>query len=326
MRCGPIWFWRETPIAIGPECSTRRSPCARFARPAPRPDPALFPRSLSVTEIEILVRDPYSIFARHILKLDALDAIAVAPGAADRGTIIHEVLGSFAQAYPRDLPAHAQEDLLGRGAQEFADIAEAFPELYAEWWPRFTRLATEFVLWETQRRPGILDVYAECSGALPITLADGTVFTLRARADRIEHRRDGGFTIVDFKTGQPPGIREVYAGFSPQLTLEAMMLMRAAFKGLPAAKETPDLLYMHTTGGRNPMTPREIKPTGDETRLVSEIVEEHARRFEGMIARFAKGDAPYLSRPFPKYARRYSDYDHLARVKEWSLVSGEGLE
>ena len=83
---------------------------------------------------------------------------------------------------------------------------------------------------------------------------------------------------------------------------------------------------MHTTGGREPMTPRAIGPTGKETRLVSEIVEEHARRFEGMIARFAKGEAPYLSRPFPKYARRYSDYDHLARVKEWSLVSGEGLE
>ena len=301
-------------------------PAPPLPRPRPLPDPALFPRNLSVTEIEILVRDPYSIFARHILKLDALDALAVAPGAADRGTIIHEVLGQFAQTYPRELPAHAHEELLGRGAKEFARIAEAFPELYAEWWPRFERLATEFILWETHRRPDILDVYAECSGALPIPLADGTVFTLRARADRIEHRRDGGFTIVDFKTGQPPGIREVYAGFSPQLTLEAMMLMRAAFKGLPAAKDTPDLLYMHTTGGREPMTPRPIGPTGKETRLVSEIVEEHARRFEGMIARFVKGEAPYLSRPFPKYARRYSDYDHLARVKEWSLVSGEGLE
>ncbi|KAB0268493.1 double-strand break repair protein AddB [Microvirga brassicacearum] len=301
-------------------------PAPPLARPRPLPDPALFPRSLSVTEIEILVRDPYSIFARHILKLDALDAIAVAPSAADRGTIIHDVLGSFGQAYPRELPAHALEDLLGRGADEFSALAEAFPELYAEWWPRFTRLATEFVAWETRRRPEILDIYAECSGALPIPLSDGTIFTLRARADRIEHRRDGGFTIVDFKTGQPPGIREVYAGFSPQLTLEAVMLMRAAFKGLPAAKETPDLLYMHTTGGRKPMVARLIEPTGAEKRPVSEIVEEHGRRFEGMIARFAKGEAPFLSRPFPKYARRYSDYDHLARVKEWSLVGGEGLE
>jgi ATP-dependent helicase/nuclease subunit B len=304
-------------------------PAPPLPRPKPKPDPALFPRSLSVTEIETLVRDPYSIFARHILKLDALDAIAVAPSAADRGTIIHEVLGGFAEAYPKALPAHALEDLLARGADEFAEVAEAYPELYAEWWPRFTRLATEFIVWEQARRPDLVEVYPERSGRLSIPLPDGTVFNLRARADRIEHRRDGGFTIIDFKTGQPPGIREVYAGFSPQLTLEAMMLMKGAFKGLPMAKETPDLFYVHTTGGRKPLDPREIKPGRDEERSVPEIVEEHRRRFEGMIVRFAKGEAAYVSRPFPKYARRFSEYDHLARVKEWSLASaggGEGSE
>jgi ATP-dependent helicase/nuclease subunit B len=304
-------------------------PAPPLPRPRPKPDPALFPRTLSVTEIEILVRDPYSIFARHILKLDALDAIAVAPSAAERGTIIHDVLGGFAEAYPKGLPAHAQEDLLSRGVEAFAEIAEAYPELYAEWWPRFTRLATDFIVWEQARRPDLVEVYAERSGKLPIPLADGTLFTLRARADRIEHRRDGGFTIIDFKTGQPPGIREVYAGFSPQLTLEAMMLMKGAFKGLPTAKDAPNLVYIHTTGGREPIKPREIKPGRDEERSVPEIVEEHRRRFEGMIARYAKGEAAYLSRPFPKYARRFSEYDHLARVKEWSLASaggGEGFE
>ena len=36
----------------------------------------------------------------------------------------------------------------------------------------------------------------------------------------------------------------------------------------------------------------------------------------------------YLSRPYPKYAKRFSDYDHLARVKEWSLARADedGLE
>ncbi|MCB8819487.1 double-strand break repair protein AddB [Microvirga rosea] len=305
------------------------APAVPLARPRPMPDPALFPRTLSVTEVEILLRDPYSIFARHILKLDALDAVAVAPTAADRGTIIHEVLGTFAKDYPRALPELALEDLLGRGADAFAGIEEAFPELYAEWWPRFTRLATAFVDWERTRRPGLMEIYPERSGALAIPLPDGAIFTLRARADRIEHRRDGGFTIIDFKTGQPPGVREVYAGFSPQLTLEAMMLMRGAFKGLPIAKDTPDLVYIHTTGGREPLKEREIKPGRDETRTNAEIVEEHRRRFEGMIARYAKGETPYVSRPFPKYARRFSEYDHLARVKEWSLASnggGEGFE
>jgi ATP-dependent helicase/nuclease subunit B len=301
-------------------------PAPPLPRPAPRPDPALFPRSLSVTEIETLVRDPYAIFARHILKLDALEPIAGAPGAAERGTIIHDVLGGFAQHYPKALPAHALEDLLARGQEAFARIEQAFPELYAEWWPRFTRLATAFVVWEQERRADLAEVYPERSGALPITLPDGSVFTLRARADRIERLRDGRYTIIDFKTGQPPGQREVFAGFSPQLTLEAAMLMKGAFKDLPAATETPELLYVHTSGGRTPLNPRRLETPRGETRTVADLVEEHRRRFEGMIARFASGEAAFMSRPFAKYARRYSDYDHLARVKEWSLAgpgSGE---
>ncbi|MGO4387510.1 double-strand break repair protein AddB [Microvirga sp. 2YAF29] len=301
-------------------------PAPALPRPRPKPDPVLFPRSLSVTEVETLVRDPYSIFARHILKLDALDEIAVAPSAAERGTIIHDIIGTFSERYPKALPDNAQEILLGLGTEAFFKIEQAYPELYAEWWPRFERLAAQFVVWEQTRRPDLVEVHAERSGRLAIPLPDGSIFNLRARADRIEQRRDGGFTIVDFKTGQPPGVREVYAGFSPQLTLEAVMLMKGAFKGLPMAKETPDLLYVHTTGGREPIKPRDIKPGRDEERTVPEIVEEHRRRFEGMIARFVKGEAAYVSRPFPKYARRFSEYDHLARVKEWSLASAGGGE
>ncbi|HEU4519343.1 MAG TPA: double-strand break repair protein AddB, partial [Microvirga sp.] len=293
-------------------------PAPPLPRPAPRPDPALFPRSLSVTEIETLVRDPYSIFARHILKLEALEPLAGSPDAARRGTLIHAVLGSFAEAYPQGLPAHALEDLLARGEDAFAPIEKAFPELYAEWWPRFQRLATAYVVWEQSRRLDLAEIFPERSGALTITLPDGTPFTLRARADRIERRRDGAFAIIDFKTGQPPGLKEVFAGFSPQLTLEAMMLMKGAFNGIPAAAATPDLLYIHTSGGRTPLDPRRIGPPPGETRSLAELVEEHRVKFEGMIARYASGEMPYRSRPFAKYARRFSDYDHLARVKEWS--------
>jgi len=295
-------------------------------RPAPRPDPALFPRTLSVTEIETLVRDPYSIFARHILKLDALDPIAGMPSAAQRGTIIHDVLGSFAADYPTTMPPHALDDLIARGQAAFAPIEDAFPELYAEWWPRFERLATAFVVWEEARRPGLHRIYPEVSGSLPITLKDGGVFTLRARADRIEERKDGTFAIIDFKTGQPPGVKEVFAGFSPQLTLEAVMLMEGAFKNVPKSTDTPDLVYVHTSGGRNPLNPRPVEPGRGEDRSVAEIVQEHRRRFFGMLARYAAGEAPFLSRPFPKYARKYSEYDHLARVKEWSLTSAGGGE
>jgi len=170
-------------------------------------------------------------------------------------------------------------------------------------------------------------VHAERSGALPIALADGSIFTLRARADRIEARRDGSFAIIDFKTGAPPGVKEVFAGFSPQLTLEAAMLMGGAFKDLPASAATPSLVYVHTSGGRKPLKPREIEPPRGDKRSVADIVEEHRTKLAELVGRYVSGEAAYLSRPYPKYAKRFSDYDHLARVKEWSLTSaGDGQD
>ncbi|WP_298965392.1 double-strand break repair protein AddB [uncultured Methylobacterium sp.] len=295
----------------------------RLARPAPRPDPALFPRRLSVTEIETLVRDPYGIFARHVLGLDPLEPVAVQPSASDRGTIVHDVLGGFAQRFPEQLPSHPDVPLYDLAVNAFARIADAYPELYAEWWPRFERLAAAFLVWEAERRPALARVHAEIGGRWPMALAGGETFTLTARADRIEARRDGGRTVIDFKTGTPPSAKEIFAGFSPQLTLEAAMLRDGAFRDLGAAPEVPDLVYVRAGGGRSPLDVLPVKPPRGEERSVADLVDEHAGRLKLLIERFVAGEAAYLSRPYPKYAKAYSAYDHLARVKEWSLVGGD---
>ena len=64
-------------------------------RPAPKPPRAARPQGLSVTEIEDWLRDPYTIYARHILRLKPLDAVDAEPGAAERGTFIHAAIGDF---------------------------------------------------------------------------------------------------------------------------------------------------------------------------------------------------------------------------------------
>ena len=66
-----------------------------MTRPEPKPARDARPTSLSVTEIETWLRDPYSIYARHVLRLQPLDAIDTPPGARDRGTVIHEAIGRF---------------------------------------------------------------------------------------------------------------------------------------------------------------------------------------------------------------------------------------
>src|SRR5207253_8469839 len=57
----------------------------RVDKPMPRPPRAARPTGLSVTDVENWLRDPYTIYAKHILKLRELDAVDLPPGAADRG-------------------------------------------------------------------------------------------------------------------------------------------------------------------------------------------------------------------------------------------------
>ena len=91
-------------------CSLRRarstSPTrsSRSPQPAPKPPRASRPLKLSVTAIEDWLRDPYTIYARHILRLVPLDPVDMPLSAADRGSAIHEALGEFTQTFATALP------------------------------------------------------------------------------------------------------------------------------------------------------------------------------------------------------------------------------
>jgi ATP-dependent helicase/nuclease subunit B len=286
------------------------------SRPQPRPPRDLIPARLSVTRIETLIRDPYAIFAQYVLRLDALDELGVEPGAADRGNIIHEALGRFSEAYPTDLPPDALERLMAFGREAFAPL-QAYPDIAAQYWPRFERLAHAFLRWEEVRRPALASIHAEVAGTLALD-ADGEPFTLTARADRIEAHRDGGFSIVDFKTGAPPSAEQVIAGFAPQLTLEAAMLRAGGFPDLPAAKGPIQLAYIIASGAADELDEKIIKPKNNDGRTLDEVIAEHVEGVRSTIVRYRAG-APFLSRVFPQFIRHAGPYDHLARVAEWSL-------
>ena len=273
------------------------APAPPLPRPAPKPDPALFPRTSRVTEIETLVRDPYSIFARHILKLDALEPSRARPSAAERGTIIHDVLGAL-RAKPIRRPCRPMRwRICWRAAHEaFAPIADGLPG---------TLCGMVAALPAPRHRIRGLGAGAPAGPRGGLCRALGRAADPAPRRQRLHAARPrrpdraaARRRLHDHRFQDRPaaGRQEVFAGFSPQLTLEAVMLMKGAFKGLPAGAETPDLLYIHTSGGREPIDPRQIEPgRGEETRSVAEIVAEHRRRFEGMIARYARARRPTVA-------------------------------
>jgi ATP-dependent helicase/nuclease subunit B len=287
-------------------------------RPQPVPPPEARPSQLSVTDIENWLRDPYTIYAKRVLRLFPLEAIDTPPGAADRGTFIHEAIGEFTKTFADTLPADIAGKLVEFGKKHFA-VLEDYEEARAFWWTRFLRIAGWFESWERERRPGVATIFAEISGKHAIALGH-TEFILTARADRIERRGDGRYVILDYKTGQPPTEPQVRSGLAPQLTLEAAILRQGGFSGIPAASSVSEITYVRLKGGDPPGEPKTIKFTEGTPDSCADIA---LQKLAAIAQKFLVEGEPYRSLVHPMWKKHYGDYDHLARVKEWAANGGE---
>ena len=303
----PQWIeWHQT---LGrPEQTKRMLP------PAPVPPLAARPRQLSVTRIETWMRDPYSIYARHILNLRKLDPLEADPGAADRGTIIHEALDVFMRKHSDHFPDDALASLLDIGREIFG-ASLARPAISAFWWPRFERIAEWFVEKERDRRTGIGETFSEAKGHIRISTANGP-FTLTAIADRIDRRTGGGMEIIDYKTGSVPSRKEVEYGYAPQLSLEAAIATRGGFEKMDVS-DVDALAYWRLTGG-DPAG--EIRTFSNEDGALSE---DAFLGLEKLLDIFSKAETAYQAIPAPAYRPRYNDFEHLERILEWAGVQGD---
>jgi ATP-dependent helicase/nuclease subunit B len=297
-------------------------------QPEPRPPRATRPLSMSVTAIEDWLRDPYTIYAKYILKLDALDPVDMPLSAADRGSAIHDAIGEFTERFAAHLPDDPARVLRAIGEKHFALLMER-PEARALWWPRFQRIAHWFGEWETARRAAIEAITAETRGEISIRLDGARSFKLSARADRIERRQGGGYAILDYKTGQPPTGKQVRMGLSPQLTLEAAILREGGFPDIDAGASVSQLVYVRLSGNNPPGEERilelKYKP-GDEPQPPDTAAAEARAKLEALIRAFDDESQPYTSLNLPMWTNRYGAYDDLARIKEWSAAGGLGIE
>jgi len=297
-------------------------------QPAPTPPRATRPLRLSVTAIEDWLRDPYTVYAKYILKLAPLDPVDMPLSAADRGSAIHGALGEFTQIFTERLPDDPARALRRIGEKHFAPLMQR-PEARALWWPRFLRIAAWFADWERARRSDVSAIDAEIRGEIPIRLDNARTFILSARADRIERRSDGSYAILDYKTGQPPTGKQVRMGLSPQLTLEAAILREGGFADIPAGSSVSEIGYVRLSGNNPPgeQKPLELKVRQSDTaQLPDDAADEARRKLEQLIVSFENEDQAYTSLNLSMWSNRYGSYDDLARIKEWSAAGGLGIE
>ena len=274
------------------------------AQPAPSPDVALRPRTISVTEVDRLKADPFAFYARKMLRLSALDAIDADPSPAWRGSAVHAVLEAWMKQDDCD-PA-----MLRPRAEAFLAGTAAHPLMRALWQPRLLE-AIDWIAGEVanNREAGREPLGAEVKGRIDIAGV-----SLMGVADRIDRAADGGLAIIDYKTGMPPSGKAVAEGYAMQLGLIGLIAERKGFadiEGIPAAFEYWSLAkkagklghVASPVGGRNGIDPNDFTTIA-------------ARNFIAAAEHWLTGAAPFTAKLHPEYAP-YGDYDQLMRLDEW---------
>ncbi len=292
------------------------APPDRLPRPRPCPPVASRPRRLSVTEIEAWLRDPYAIYAKHVLRLVPLDPLDAEIGPLERGSAIHAALEQFLREFDKTLPPDAETRLIAI-ADEIFQAAKLPRAALALWRPRFLHAARWFVNEERMRRGRIVKSHLEIAGERQFDGPAGP-FILRARADRIDELKDGGGAIIDYKTGALPSPKQVKTLLAPQLLLEGAILAAGGFAGMGKLRPA-DLIYIRFGGGAEP---GEIRCTPD----IDQLIARAEANLRARIAQFDEESTPYDPRVMPFRADQPGDYDHLSRVREWSLTGWEELE
>ncbi len=287
-----------------------------WLRPEPRPPLEARPTRLSVSSIEQWRRDPYGLYARRILRLQALDPLEAPLGAADRGNALHKALDAFLATHPSGLlPPGAVAEFEALGERHLGTILTA-PAERAFWWPRFQRLARWFVATENERRQrGARLLDSETDGSLTIG-PPHHLLTIEARADRVDEFEHGIWEIIDYKTGRVPTNKELEALFSPQLLLEAAMAERGGFGRIRGKADEVRLSYWQANGLGEGGRVIDIK---DSDALVPAMV----ALVDKMATHFANPATAYAALPWPAHIPHFNDYEHLERVAEWSTAGGD---
>jgi ATP-dependent helicase/nuclease subunit B len=208
--------------------------------------------------------------------------------------------------------------------KEIIDVAFAEaslpPHIDAVWRPRFREVADAFLTWEAQRQEDLQTSLTEVQASLPI---EPLGIRLTGSADRIDLLKDGRAAIIDYKTGSNPTPKQARTLLEPQLSLEAAALEGGGFKGLPPTS-AQDLLYVRLRPGARFKSEVVNNESAKDGKSASDLAAESLAQFTRFVAVLQSGDRGFTSRLVPFKQMDYGgEYDHLARVAEWSTATAD---
>lgn len=279
-------------------------PVEPSARPSPRPPKSARLTRLSVTQVKTLIRDPYAVYAREILRLKPLDSLMKTPDALLRGIAVHDVLEQFIRDVELD-ESHLTKDHLMEISETILAQNVPWATARALWSARIDRVASHFITGEQKRRESAKPIAYEREASVRIP---DLGFQLAAKADRLDRTDTGDLIIYDYKTGSPPS-KEEQTYFDKQLLLEAAMAERGGFRDVVPA-DVVEAIYIGLGS-----TPKDVAAPL-ETAPANQVWAE----FLQLIAHYADDSSGFTARRAMQSDRDIGNYDQLARFGEWDVT------
>ena len=273
-------------------------------RPGPMPTKAQRLVKISVTQIETLKADPFAFYAGKILRLKSLPLVGGEPDAAWRGSVVHDILESWAKH-----DDYVPEKLLARAEGLLANPA-FHPAIRVLWQPRVTQ-ALSWIANETleMREAGRNIITTESKGILSVAGVE-----LNGRADRIDRDASGSLVIVDYKSGKPPTAKSVKAGFKIQLGLLGAMAEAGNIKDVSGKAGG----FEYWSLGKNKQKGLGYinKPATEKNGMLADFIPEALKFAREAIEDWIIGEKPFTAKLHPEHAP-YDDYNQLMRLNEW---------
>lgn len=282
----------------------------RIERPTPKPPVTTRPKKLSVTNIELLMRNPYAIYAKYILNLYPLDELECIEDHQVYGSAIHAVFENFLKESPyfTDSKELAEQIKIQLEKANMSDYSIAFFESKIE------KIASFLVEIQKHRQNSTKEIIPETTGEITLLLEDGTPFTLFCKADRIDILKDNSIEIIDYKTGSLPTFNDIKNGFSPQLPLEALIVQKNGFTNISPTSNIK-LSYWKLTGKKNGGELIPI-PSSFQKTDVNELIESSFKGIINVLNEFNQETCAYEASPHPEKVK-FNSYEQLSREKEW---------
>jgi len=293
ITASPYYHWAkkwDKPETIKPQAAPSYSPPLNSR-----------PRSISVTQIGTWQKDPYSLYARHILRLFPHEALDRQPDARDWGNAAHDILEHFfsEKGFEQPDPAGYFDIVSERTLRNYP-----LNKAQEKSWVGRLAVIRDWLL--DNEQANMAQVKTEVTMAMEFPLADGTRFKLHGRADRIDN--DGGLLITDYKTGSIPTDTSIKNGLSPQMPLLGLLAQQQS-------KQEIALRYIKLSG-------KTAKPA--ETKVLknpAELIALNQGYLQKLLEDYYTQGIAYIAQPSGK--NDYDDYHHLKRVAEWAALDEE---